>query len=423
MAKGTASMTAGPKEDAEGMYLVLPVPFRMIDGRLHAEAQAANGLDRWAEGFDRLTVAAPLVPEDRVADLDGFVWRDVATIEHHDRVRCQPLPWAYSPQQFAKTYKSTRALIASSIAQAKYLQFAIGGLVGDWALVAALEAIRQKRRYAVHTDRVEHEVVRETAGGKSSIRRIKNLGIIVPLMVHYHRRVIEQCSLGLWHGDNCYRAYSPWCRENHLVHDIHTKEADLVDAPELERKIDDVLHSETLKICYTGRLSAMKAPLDWLRAIAAARHLGARLEAVWYGEGPMLEETLAEAARLNLNDVVQFPGFVAGRSELLGRVRDAHMLVFTHITPESPRNLIEAFVSGTPIVGYENAYAAELMDPDGGGVMVPIHDNQALGQAIAELASDRPRLAELLRQAARTGRRFTDTAVFTERVNLLKQFA
>ena len=242
-------------------------------------------------------------------------------------------------------------------------------------------------------------------------------------MKRYHRRVIEGCSLGLWHGDDCFRAYSPWCRENHLIHDIHTKEADLVDDATILRKVDAIRRGETLKICYAGRLSAMKAPLEWLRAIAAARNLGARLQAVWYGQGPMLEETLAEAARLNLMDAVEFPGFVAGRQELLAQVRDAHMLVFTHITPESPRNLIESFVCGTPIVGYDNAYAADLMNPDGGGVLVPIHDHQALGRTIAELASDRARLSDLVRQAAKTGKRFTDTAVFTERVNLLKQFA
>jgi hypothetical protein len=35
----------------EGMFLVLPVPFRVLDGRVLVEAQAANGLGRWAENF------------------------------------------------------------------------------------------------------------------------------------------------------------------------------------------------------------------------------------------------------------------------------------------------------------------------------------------------------------------------------------
>jgi hypothetical protein len=47
----------------DSMLLVLPVPFGMRDGRLLVEAQAANGLDRWAENFSRVVVAAPVLPE------------------------------------------------------------------------------------------------------------------------------------------------------------------------------------------------------------------------------------------------------------------------------------------------------------------------------------------------------------------------
>jgi hypothetical protein len=45
----------------ERMYLVLPVPFRETDGQLFVEAQAANGLDQWAENFSRVLVAAPVI--------------------------------------------------------------------------------------------------------------------------------------------------------------------------------------------------------------------------------------------------------------------------------------------------------------------------------------------------------------------------
>lgn len=416
-------MGSSPQSSIEGMYLVLPVPFRLIDGRLHAETQAANGLDRWAEGFEHLTVAAPVVPEEQVASLSGFVWRDLATIEHRARITVQPLPWAYSPLTFARAWKPVRSEMAANIARAKHLQFAIGGLVGDWAAVAALEAIRQHRRYAIHTDRVEHEVLRETSSKQSGLGRFRKLAIELPLMERYHRHVIERCSLGLWHGDDCYRAYSPWCKENHLIHDVHTKQSDLIDDATLAQKTDEAMRSEELRVCYTGRLDPMKAPLEWLRAIAAARDLGARLKAIWFGEGSLLDEAKAESTRLNLDGIVSFPGFVASREELLGHVRSSHALVFTHVTPESPRNLIEALVSGTPILGYDNAYAVNLLEGEGGGGLVPLHDSNALGRLIAELASDRQRLVSLIEEAARNGRRFTDASVFQHRVELIKQFA
>ncbi len=404
------------------MYLVLPVPFRMAEGKVLVECQAANGLDRWADDFEQVVVAAPVIPEGEVRNLAGFCWRDMDLLAHRERIVFQPLPWAYTPRPFFSQLSATRRLMRRSIAECDYLQFAIGGLVGDWAAVAALEAMSQERRFAIHTDRVEHEVMQKTASSSSGLRRMK-IAVEAPLMKRYHEHIIRHCSLGLWHGDDCFRAYSPWCVESYLVHDIHTKESDLIGAEELARKLDDTRSAASLKLCYAGRLDPMKAPLEWLRAIAAARDLGAQLRATWYGEGPMIDEAKAEAQRLQLNEIVTFAGFVLDRSELLGQVRAAHAMVFTHVTPESPRNLLESLVSGTPIFGYDNAYAVNLRENEGGGVLVPIHDFRALGTLIAELAKDRERLAWLTQQAAKNGRRFTDAAVFAERSALIKQFA
>jgi glycosyltransferase involved in cell wall biosynthesis len=402
------------------MYLVLPVPFRVFEGRIFVESQAANGLDRWADNFDRLLVAAPVIPESQLASLSGFIWRDVETLQHRERIVCQPLPWAYTPGPFFSQLTATRRLIAESIAQSQHLQFAIGGLIGDWAAVAALEAIKQKRRYAIHTDRVEHELIRKTASSAPPLRRLK-IALEAPLMERYHRHIIRHCSLGLWHGDDCFRAYASWCRESHLVHDIHTKPEDLIDDATLAAKLGSIHTSPTLNLCYAGRLDPMKAPLEWLRAIATARDLGASLTATWYGEGALLEAAQAEARRLNLE--VAFPGFVANRADLLARVRSAHAMVFTHITPESPRNLLESLVSGTPILGYANPYAVDLLSSHGGGALVPLHDTAALGQLIATLAKDRDSLAQIIAEAAKNGRRFTDAAVFAERSTLIQQFA
>lgn len=404
------------------MYLVLPVPFRIVDGRTYVESQAANGLDRWADNFDRLLVAAPVIPDQQLDNLAGFTWCDIDALQHRDRIVCQPLPWAYTPAPFLRQLPATRRLIAESIGQSQHLQFAIGGLVGDWAAIAALEAINQQRRYSIHTDRVEHDLIRKTAFTGSPVRRLR-VAIEAPLIERYHRHIICHCSLGLWHGDDCFRAYSPWCHESHLVHDIHTKPEDLIDDTTLAAKIASIRIAPHLELCYVGRLDPMKAPIEWLQAIATARDLGAQIKATWYGEGSLLAAAKAETRRLNLDTIVTFPGFIASRAELLQRIRAAHALVFTHVTPESPRNLLESLVSGTPILGYDNPYAVDLLRSHGGGAVVPVHDIKALGKLIATIASDRERLAEMTIQAAQNGRRFTDAVVFTERSALIKQFA
>jgi glycosyltransferase involved in cell wall biosynthesis len=98
-------------------------------------------------------------------------------------------------------------------------------------------------------------------------------------------------------------------------------------------------------------------------------------------------------------------------------------MVFTHVTPESPRCLLEALISGTPIVGYESKYSSDLTTELGGGSFVPMHDWEALGRRIAELVANRAELKSLIREAALNGKRFNDKAVFAERSGLIKQFS
>jgi glycosyltransferase involved in cell wall biosynthesis len=338
-----------------------------------------------------------------------------------EHVTLVPLPWAYGVGEFLRNYRPTRKLLAGYIRQARYLQFVIGGLVGDWAAIGALEAIRQNRRFAIHTDRVEHEVLLEVTKQSGFLRRLK-ARIVSPLMHRYHRHLIKRCSLGLWHGSDCYHAYSPWCKASYNIHDVHTKPEDCIDDASLQLKLNDLENAETITICYAGRLDPMKAPAEWLKAIAVARDLKAPVRAVWFGDGPLRKETEQEIQRLKLGSIVDLPGFVRDRATLLAAVRGANIMLFTHVTPESPRCLLEALISGTPIVGYQNKFATELTETLGGGSFAEIHDWEMLGKRLADFASNRGKLRQLTMEAAHNGHRFSDVKVFAERSELIAKF-
>jgi glycosyltransferase involved in cell wall biosynthesis len=404
------------------MLLVVPVPFLIRDGIVMMEEQARNGLKRWLAAFDHVIVAAPTIPEKVVVSgAATIIWKDVSDLLAQRCVTLLPLPWAYNVTGFLRNYQQTRKLLADYIDRVRYLQFAIGCLVGDWAAVAALEAIRQKRRFAIHTDRVEHKVLLEVSKRRGFLRRLK-ANVVSTLMCSYHRHLIQRCSLGLWHGSDCYHEYAPWCKTSYTIHDVHTKPEDCIDETSLRSKLDALESAETINICYAGRLDAMKAPLEWLKAIAAARDLSAPIRAVWFGDGPLREEAQAEVKRLRLNESVVLPGFVSDRSELLKALKTANIMLFTHVTPESPRCLLESLIAGTPIVGYQNKFAEELTSSLGGGRFVEIHDWESLGNLIADLVSDRSELRQLTIEAAQNGQRFSDVKVFAERSELISRF-
>ncbi|WP_019505644.1 glycosyltransferase [Pleurocapsa sp. PCC 7319] len=402
------------------MLLVLPVPFRVQGNKLFFESQACNGLEQWANNFESVIVAAPVIPESLAAQDATTTWRNTSSLATPNRFELLPLPWAYSPLKFISCYISVRASLAELISRCRYLQFAIGGLFGDWAAVAALEAHKQCRAYAIHTDRVEHEVILNLTRRAKLQTRIKT-GVMAALMARYHKWIIQNCSLGLWHGDDCFSAYSPFCQNNYLIHDIHTKESDCISDIELAEKIQSVTSGQKIRICYVGRIDPMKAPLDWVRAIGKARDLEADFHATWIGSGILLAQMKVMIANLNLNSYIELLGFEQYRDKLLKRIKESHLMLFSHVTPESPRCLIEALVCGTPIIGYRSKYAEELIQDFGGGMLVPTKDWRQLGELIASLSKDRLRLSQLIKEASKNGNRFNDETVFRQRSKLIKE--
>ncbi len=392
----------------------------MRDGQIWWDSQACNGAEQWADSFGFVVVAAPVIPEALAVQNTTTVWRNTATLAGLERFEFVPLPWAYSLPQFLQTYTSTRQQLAQLVQRCRYIQVAIGGLFGDWAAVAALEAHRLKRKCAVHADRVEHRVVLDLAQQASWKKRLQAKAVSA-LMARFERHVIQRGSLGLWHGQDCYAAYSPFCPDSYVIHDVHIKPENAISDAELDRKLAEVSQTPKLRICYAGRIAPMKAPLDWVRALDQARSLGVQFQATWFGDGKLKAEMQALISELALEDCIELYGFERNQDKLLEQMRQAHLMLFTHITPESPRCLIEALASGTPIVGYASAYTEELTATQGGGSFVPVQDWKSLGQRLADLNSDRPRLLRLIRAAAQNGARFDDRTVFQQSSALIKQ--
>ncbi len=405
------------------ILLVLPVPFRQLNGALHIESQAANGLDRWADNFDRVVAACPIISEAVAQKRSSWKWVPEHALEHKDRIRLVGLPMAWTVGTFLSEYNRVRKLFSSElIGQCDYLQFAIGGLVGDWPSVAALEARRMGRAYAVWTDRVESDVVRITAAqrpaGKRQLSQAKAW-----LMKHYEQHIIRNARLGLFHGAETFQAYSALPEHACLTHDIHTKASDLIPNEEMLRKIDRASDRQRpVKIGYAGRATAMKAPLDWLNVLASLRDKGVAFEAKWLGDGEMLSEMHEFVARNSLDGHVSMPGFVSDRQQVLSFLRSCDLLLFTHITPESPRIILEALISGTPVVGYANGYVADVVAEKDRRLLTSLGDTAQLAELIAGLAADRAALVDAIRSAAQIGEQFNDEAVFRHRAELIKQY-
>jgi glycosyltransferase involved in cell wall biosynthesis len=136
----------------------------------------------------------------------------------------------------------------------------------------------------------------------------------------------------------------------------------------------------------------------------------------------LLDDARTRVRELGLENSIRFDGFVSDRSAVLGFLRGLDMFLFTHVTPESPRCLIEALISGLPLIGYASSYARELVSHRGGGQFSPIGDSGALAENLIRLARNREELKRLTSEAANGRGIYNDEAVFAHRSELIKRF-
>lgn len=412
--------TEPPSEDSgdESLLLELGVPFGIQHGNLRVEAQALNGIRCWADHFERVTVLAPLRTESPPSD-STVTWLSPEGALDASRVRLEPLPWAYDPLDYFRSRRAVRKRLRALIAAHRYLCFSNLGTFGAWGNLAASEARRLNRPYGLWFDWVVHRM--HSGRGGSFKRRLKaRVDGSVSLVNTYW--AIQGCAVGLFHGKTVYDAYAPLCRQPALVHDVHVGPGDGAPDELVAKKLGSVVARDTLRLGYVGRAHPMKDPLAWIDTmIRVLVRLGPeRVEATWIGDGPLLEEARRRVRAEGFEASIRFPGHVWDRAALLEFLRGLDAFVFCHVTPESPRCLIESLISATPIVGYESEYARDLVAGRGGGVFTKMHDVEGLARALCRLADQRGELESLIGSAAASRAIYSDEAVFAHRSALIK---
>jgi colanic acid/amylovoran biosynthesis glycosyltransferase len=393
------------------LLLVLPLKIYIVGDRLFTDTQACNGLRLWLENFPFVTLAGPSEARSRAPDATS----PTDTISGFDRLTVVPLRSAYLPHHFFAALPKTVRILSKHIGAADYLSFAIGGLWGDWASVACLIAQRRGLPYSVWTDRVESRVVEFQSISKSGLRKFYSL-TTAKMIARYEKYVISRSALGLFHGMDCYEAYSRYSGNPHLVHDIHLGRDAGVSREELNKRLSK--SRPPLKLIYTGRAHLDKGVFDWIKVFSIVAEKNVDFCATWFGGGPELHAARERVREIGLASKILFPGPLE-HSQSMEQLRASDAFVFCHKTPESPRCLIEALIFGVPIIGYETPYSRDLVR-DGGGILTPLNDPHRVAQSIVAL-QNKSQLATLTQQAAAVGRQYSDEEVFRHRSELIKK--
>ena len=163
-----------------------------------------------------------------------------------------------------------------------------------------------------------------------------------------------------------------------------------------------------LRILSVGNLTPQK---DYPSLVAAAAivvdRLGRQGRGVHFsiaGEGEERAAIEREIAARGLGGHVELLG---ARSDVASLMADADLLVLASRYEGLPITLIEAAMSGLPVVATDVGGCSEIVEDGGSGLLVPPQQPEALASAIVEAVSDERRYVGFSAAAWQHGDRFT----------------
>jgi glycosyltransferase involved in cell wall biosynthesis len=154
-----------------------------------------------------------------------------------------------------------------------------------------------------------------------------------------------------------------------------------------------------------GRFVEKKAPQLTLRAFGQVLRVDPSARLIMAGEGPLLDPTRRLAAELGLQESVEFPG-AQHPEQISALMQRARAFVQHSVTaPDgdsegTPVAIIEAQMSGLPVVSTRHAGIPDVVIDGETGFLVNEGDVAGMGRMMARLASQ-PALAARLGESAR----------------------
>lgn len=144
------------------------------------------------------------------------------------------------------------------------------------------------------------------------------------------------------------------------------------------------LKSDKFKIIFVGRLVAQKAPFVFLKAInLLQKKISNVFDVNILGDGPLLNKMKKFVIENNLNDVVNFKGWVS-KEEILKEYQSAHLQVISSEAEAMSIAALESLSSGLYIISTPVSGNTDIIEVYKNGVFFDIGDYKTLANKILE---------------------------------------
>lgn len=170
-------------------------------------------------------------------------------------------------------------------------------------------------------------------------------------------------------------------RYGNLLHPSHW--VDPVERADGRADLDALGLSHGRFVATVARLEPMKRVEDFIRVAAELRARGSSVRALIVGDGALRQQLEATCRALGLDGTVVFAG--NRNQEWIARVLP-HAAVI--VSPHMGRALVEAALSGVPIVAFDYDWQREVVVSDETGYLVPNGDWRQMAARTEQLLGD-----------------------------------
>jgi len=168
---------------------------------------------------------------------------------------------------------------------------------------------------------------------------------------------------------------------------VRTGGVDQVHFDKLETRHDMAIDFPILKenhvVLSAGRLVPVRTPLDVISAFINILAWNRDCILLLVGDGPLMGEMEKAVEQFGIKEKVRFLGF-----QPQDRLRDLLYVADVLLVPLGGSGLVEACLSGTPVVAYDVDWHKELIIEGETGRLVPYRNYVAMAQATIEILSN-----------------------------------
>lgn len=171
-------------------------------------------------------------------------------------------------------------------------------------------------------------------------------------------------------------------------------------------------------VVQVAQLVGHKDPLTFVRAMARVHELVPAAQALMVGEGPLRSDVEAEIRALGLVDVVRLAGYRTDADSLLSI---ASVATLSSSEEGMGSVLLDALAFGRAVAATRAGGIPEVVVDGESGVLAPIRDPRALGDAIAALLCDAALRARVVANAPARATEFSVEAMAARTIEVYEE--